>query len=182
MNFYPLLLHVDSNSTGLVFNYYYSYLTKQIGSSKKRNFLVFYLIRNIFFLANNIFITFTFKENLTRELFPLTISVVLKTFIEEIFLSNCPSTIECDDLILIQSKVLKFNFDSTRFRSFNGNEIVVTYSLIGVNDFGLNIQNIQIWQQLPHLNHLTLVQLKDDIRQWNEHYQPSPIIPKYYFI
>jgi hypothetical protein len=37
MNFYPLLLHVDSNSTGLVFNYYYSYLTKQIGSSKKRD-------------------------------------------------------------------------------------------------------------------------------------------------
>jgi hypothetical protein len=38
MNFYPLLLHTDSISTGLVFNYYYSYLNKQIGSSKTKRF------------------------------------------------------------------------------------------------------------------------------------------------
>ncbi len=34
VNFYPLLLHVNSISTGLVFNYYFSYLNRQIGSSK----------------------------------------------------------------------------------------------------------------------------------------------------
>ena len=33
INFYPLLLHVNSISTGLLFNYYYSYLNRQITSS-----------------------------------------------------------------------------------------------------------------------------------------------------
>jgi hypothetical protein len=121
----------------------------------------------------------TFKNNFTRKSFPLTISVVLNTLIEEIFLSNCPSTIECDDLKLIQSKVLQFNFDSERFKSFNGNVTVVTYSLIGVNDFGSIVQKIQIWQQLCHLNDLIFIQLKDDIRLWNEEYQPSTTIHEY---
>ncbi len=34
MNSYPLLLHANSISSGLLFNYYYSYLNKQISSSK----------------------------------------------------------------------------------------------------------------------------------------------------
>jgi hypothetical protein len=144
----------------------------------KREIYFLYLIR--LFLANNIFITFTFKKNLTSESFPSTISVILNTLIEESFLLNCPSTIECDDFKLIQSKLLKFNFDPARFRSLNQNETVVTYSLIGVKDFGSIVQNIQIWQQLPHLNELILVQLKDDVRQWNEQYKPSSIIDRYY--
>jgi hypothetical protein len=87
---------------------------------------------------------------------------------------------EWNDLQAIQSKVLVFNFDPMRYQSLDENQTIVTYSLIGVNDFGLIIQNIQIWQQLPHLNELTFIQLKDDVRQWNEQYQPSSVIDRYY--
>jgi disulfide oxidoreductase YuzD len=33
LNFYPLLLHVNSTGSGLLFNYFYSYLNRQISSS-----------------------------------------------------------------------------------------------------------------------------------------------------
>jgi hypothetical protein len=87
---------------------------------------------------------------------------------------------EWNDLQAIQSKILVFNFDPMRYQSLDENQTIVTYSLIGVNDFGLIIQTIRIWQQLIDLDHLILVQLKDDIRQWNEQYQPSSVIDRYY--
>ncbi len=105
----------------------------------------------------------------------------MDTLIEEIFLSNIPSTARYDHLQSIQSKILIFTRESTRFRAFDGNDTMITYCLVGTNDFGITIEKIQIWQQLSHLNYLTSIQIKDDIRLWNEVYRPSAIIPRYYY-
>ncbi|CAF0930500.1 unnamed protein product [Rotaria sordida] len=58
---YPLRLHANSISSGLVFNYFYSYLNRQVGST------------------NNIFLTFIFDRNISREAFPSRVNTMKKT-------------------------------------------------------------------------------------------------------
>jgi len=126
------------------------------------------------FLANNIFLTFTFNKNLNRESFPSTISIILNTLIENTFLENSPSTIQSDHLVPIQSNLLVLTFDSTSYRSIDGTETVVTFSINGANDFGSIVEQIRIWQDKLDLNALTSIQLKDDVRKWNQQYQHNP--------
>lgn len=142
-------------------------------------FFILFNYRIFLFLANNIFLTFTFEKNINRESFPSTISVILNTLIENTFLEECPSTIESDQLILIESNLLIFTLDSTTYRSFDGFQTVVTFSLNGVNDFGSIVEQILIWQDKLDLNALTSIQLKDDIRGWIEEYRPCSSMNRY---
>ncbi|CAF0970593.1 unnamed protein product [Adineta ricciae] len=147
----PLILHANSIASGLLFNYYYSYLNRQIGST------------------NNIFIKFIFNEILSRDLFPLTIFVKFHTLIEKSFLEKSPSTVESDGIQSIQSKILQFKFDQI---SQENSTTIVNYSLIGVNDFGISLQLIRIFQDDFPLDNLNEIQLNDDIREWNYQYIP----------
>ena len=125
----------------------------------------------MFLLANNIFVIFTFKKDINRESFPSKISIKFKTLIENTYLDKCPSTILSNDVTSIESILL--TFDSSSYKSFDGNQTIVTYSLTGTTDFGLIIHQISIWHDEFHLNDLSSVQIKDDVRNWNEEYQPS---------
>jgi hypothetical protein len=133
----------------------------------------FDLIRLFSLLANNIFLRFIFKKDIHRESLPETISVILNTFIENLFLEKSPSTISSNDVTPIQSNVLKFTFDQTNYQSYDGDKTIVTYCLVGVGDFGCIVQKISIWQDQFDLSVLSTVQLKDDVRQWNEQYQQT---------
>ncbi|CAF0964431.1 unnamed protein product [Adineta ricciae] len=148
----PLILHANSIASGLLFNYYYSYLNRQIGST------------------NNIFLKFIFNEILSRDLFPSIIFVKFHTLIEKSFLESIPSTFESDETELIQSKILQLKFDEI---SHENSTTIANYSLIGVNDFGISLQLIRIFQDEFRLTNLTEIQLNDDIRQWNYQYFPS---------
>ncbi|CAF0831061.1 unnamed protein product [Adineta steineri] len=154
-DFYPLMLHANSIASGLLFNYFYSYLNRQIGST------------------NNIVLTFTFQTLINRESFPSSIFVKLKTLIENTFLGNYPSTIESNDVTSIESNLLEFKFESITNRVCdNNNETIVKFAVIGINDFGFSVETIYIYQNEFNLNSLTKIQLQDDIRQWQEEYQP----------
>ncbi|CAF4287433.1 unnamed protein product [Adineta steineri] len=146
--FYPLMLHTNSIASGLLFNYFYSYLNRQIGST------------------NNIVLTFTFQTLINHESFPSSIFVKLKTLIENTFLGNYPSTIESNDATLIESNLIEFKFESITNRVCdNNNETIVKFAAIGINDFGFSVETIYIYQNGFNLNSLTKIQLQDDIRQ-----------------
>ena len=138
-------------------------------------------MRKYFLIANNIFLTFTFTKDIHRESFPLKISVVLNTLVEQIFLEKTPSTVSSDELVPIQSNLLEFTFDPAAYRGFDGIQTVVTFQLIGVPDFGSTVEEIHIWQDKLDLSVLSAVQLKDDVRQWDEEYQPYPTINGYLY-
>jgi len=131
-------------------------------------------------VANNLFLRFTFTKDLNREAFPSKITVILNTVIENMFLEKSPTTISSDDVVSIQSNPLVFEFDSTHFRPFDGIQTIATFSLIGGTDFGFLVENISIWQDRLDLSVLNRIQLKDDIREWNEEYQPCLSINRFF--
>lgn len=90
------------------------------------------------------------------------------------------STINYDNLLPIQSNILQLTFDRTTYRSIPEiNQTIVTYSLCGTQDFGATVQQISIWQDTFHHNDLISIQLKDDIRRWNQQYQLSSPFNRY---
>ena len=125
-------------------------------------------------LANNICVTLSFNRNISRDMFPSSIFVVLHTMIEEDFLGNNPTTFDDDENVRsMRSKVLQLKLDPTKSKFSNENPPVVTYSILGVNDFGSIVQLIEIYQNLSYLENLISIELKDDVRTWNEQYQRS---------
>ncbi|CAF2140521.1 unnamed protein product [Rotaria magnacalcarata] len=150
---YPLRLHANSNSSGLFFNYFYTYLNRQVG------------------FTNNIILTFIFNRNITQEAFPSSIRVLFDGWIESCYLDRSPSTMEEGSLLSLQSNTLVFTYESLKHDNSNGNQTLVTFNVTGVGDFGQTIEKLNIWQEKFDLDSLILIQLKDDIREWNENYR-----------
>ncbi|CAF3952618.1 unnamed protein product, partial [Rotaria sp. Silwood2] len=73
------------------------------------------------------------------------------------------------------SNTLVFGLDPTKYSTFGGNQTSVTYFVAGVGDFGQNVEKLNIWQENFDLDGLISIQLQDDVRQWNEKYQPCSI-------
>ncbi|CAF1165094.1 unnamed protein product, partial [Rotaria sordida] len=152
--FYPLLLHVNSISSGLVFNYYYSYLNRQVGST------------------NSIFLDLTFNAIISKENLPQTLIIVLHTLIESVFLHKNPSSVMTNHLDLIQSNPLQLNLDVDSYKIIDNWGTHVTFCIHGVSDFGYRVQKVYIWQKNLPLDTLISIRLRDDVRKWNIEYEP----------
>lgn len=94
-------------------------------------------------------------------------------------MEDYPSTIDYDYLRPIETNTLTFNYDPTTYESIDGIQTTMTYCLCGVHDFGSIVQQIRIWSDKLHLNSLISIQLKDDVRRWNQQYQPCSSIQRY---
>ena len=116
-----------------------------------------------------------FNENYSLERFPSEIFLRLKTSIEVDFLSNIPTTFRNEHFQRMKSIILRLGLEKDKCQSSDPDKTIIIYSLIGTLDFGLITKSIEIYQDLPYLNHLISIQLKDDVRKWNERYKLSKL-------
>ncbi|CAF3766827.1 unnamed protein product [Rotaria sp. Silwood1] len=151
--FYPLLLHVNSISSGLVFNYYYSYLNCQVGST------------------NSLFLDFTFNAIIPKENLPQTILIVLHTLIESVFLNKSPSSMPANHLVPMQSNPFQLSLDPDSYKIIDNSQTHVTFCVRGISDFGHTVEKVYIWQENLNLDMLMSIQLRDDVRKWNIEYE-----------
>lgn len=134
------------------------------------NVIIIVTISLFCILANNIFLTFTFNENIPREQFPLNIRVELHGWIECSYLEKCPSTEPRGTLLALQSNRLTFERDTIKYDESNGKQTNAIYKVTGVGDYGEKIEKIYIWQENLDLNALVSIELTDDIRDWQGKY------------
>ncbi len=130
------------------------------------------------FIANNIFLTFTFNKDISRETLPSNICVVLNTLIEEIYSNKCPSTMPSEIFVPWKSNPLTFELEPIKDPNVDGKQRAATYYVAGVGDFGTTIERIRIWQERLDLEALISIQVQDDVRQWNQKYCPCSFIDR----
>ena len=125
------------------------------------------------FVANNIFITFTFIEVIDQQQFPWTIFVQWNTLIETDYLQDRFPLGPDARLESKQSAPLTFALDKAKYRVIGRAQTVVTFAIFGVSDFGRTVQTMRIWQRDFHLDALDSIRLEDDVRMWNVEFRPS---------
>lgn len=87
---------------------------------------------------------------------------------ESIYQERYPSTAPAESLLSMQSDTLVFDLDPGKYCLENGNQTSVTYNVMGVGDFGQDIEKVSIWQEKIDYKSLTLIHLQDDVREWNK--------------